>query len=421
MKQLSDARVFLCIPNHSFRLENHAPFSTEHLGVAYLAAELISMRYSIEIFDAYLLNLSPAVLSDRLFESLDGRDIVCFSTTIETCEYVNRVCQILRARGFEGGVVIGGWGVALSCQSASIYFKSADVLWCGWSATEFVNAIPQIASCAGNQGRLILGNPNASSPVPPRNSWHKPYHYVHALEHYREFRDVSVPILGGLGCYWGKCSFCCTAARWSNAVSQRPACKIADEINYNIKTYGVTSFAFVDDSFFDGTERGKKRAFKLSGLLSSMELPVQFSMDCRVADVEEELFAYLHKSGLTSVFLGIESGSPGILRRYNKGHSVKQCRRALDILHSMGINVILGYITFEPGMSLVEVEETIGFLSENFPHEVQSRIRDRITPYPSTRLFDSLDKKGLIDGQFPDYKFRFVDPLIEEIYRSISR
>ena len=229
-----------------------------------------------------------------------------------------------------------------------------------------------------------------------------------------------MPILGGVGCYWGKCSFCSTAARWSNAVWQRPADEIADEIRDTLRSYGVTRFAFVDDCFFDGTESAARRAVALCGLLRSIGTPVQFSMDCRVADVEERLFACLRSSGLKSVFLGIESGSPGVLRRYNKGHSVEQCRRALDILCRLGIDVSLGYITFEPGMSVRELSEAISFLSETFPHEVEARLRDKITPYPSTPMFDSLDKKGLITGQYPNYRFRFVDPLVEEAYRSVS-
>ena len=181
MGQRNPPRILLCIPNHGFRLENYTPFSTEHLGVAYLAAELHSKDYSTEILDAYLLNLCPARLSELLCERLADRDTACFTTTLETCTYVNTVCQMMRGGGFKGNVVVGGWGVALAPHSAYIYFKAADVLWCGWSASEFVTALPRIPSGGDSRRRLMLGTSKAPSPEPPRDSWRRPYHYVQEL------------------------------------------------------------------------------------------------------------------------------------------------------------------------------------------------------------------------------------------------
>ena len=416
----SDVRVVLCVPNHSFRVESHAPFSTEHLGVAYLAAELASKGHSVEVIDAYLLDLSPVALAEVLCSGLADDDLVCFTTTFETCRYVESVCRAIRSKGFEGAVVVGGWGIAVSPRCAASYFSSASVLWCGWDASEFAAALGGITSSTSSHGPLVFGLPPQAHPRPPRVSWSRPYHYVHALDEYARFRSAPLPVLGGVGCYWGSCSFCCTAKRWSTGVCQRNAKEITDEIRDTMELHGVTQFAFVDDCFFDGTDEGRRRAITLCRLFMSMGTLVEFSMDCRVVDVEERLFAFLRDSGLTNVFLGIESGSPGVLRRYNKGHSVEQCRRALGILRQLGIGVSLGYITFEPRMSLLELSEAIGFLSEHFPDELELRIRDALTLYPSTPIFSELDKEGLVVGQFPDYMPCFSDPYVEEIYRTVA-
>lgn len=60
------------------------------------------------------------------------------------------------------------------------------------------------------------------------------------------------------------------------------------------------------------------RGIELSKELKRRNLKSKFAIECRANDVEKENFRALKEVGLVSVFLGIESGSNNVLKRYNK-------------------------------------------------------------------------------------------------------
>lgn len=415
MNEARKTRVFLCVPNHGLKLEQHEQFSAEHLGVAYLAAELCDTGFAVEVHDAYLLNMTSHVLTNTLATRATHSDIVCFTTTLETAPYVKDVSVALRASGFGGAIVVGGWGVALAPHSAAAYFQAVDVLWCGWSSEAFASSVARLASLAGRRERVVLGA--ASSLTPPRTSWQRPQHYAYTSEAYSAARIHPIPLLGGIGCYWGRCAFCCSAARWSNRLVQRDVADIVDELVVVSSDLRCNCFNFVDDCFFDGTEQGKQRAKELARILCDNGTNFTFSLDCRVADIAEDVFAALRRAGLRSVFLGIESGSSGVLQRYRKGHTVKQAKTALEILRRLDVDVTPGYITFDPEMSSSELAETVAFLKDNLKGRIDDRMRNKLRPYPGTTTFLAHSQSGLLSGCYPEYRSSFADPDVGVAYR----
>ena len=73
--------------------------------------------------------------------------------------------------------------------------------------------------------------------------------------------------------------------------------------------------------------------------ISKRNMNISFDIDCRVNDVNEELFLKLKKAGLRGVFLGIESFSQRVLDTLNKNITVQENIDAILQLRNLRITV----------------------------------------------------------------------------------
>jgi radical SAM superfamily enzyme YgiQ (UPF0313 family) len=167
-------------------------------------------------------------------------------------------------------------------------------------------------------------------------------------------------------CY-GNCIFCGgNVYRHQNGggISRaKSADRIYDEINYVVKEHNVRFFAFQDDNFFYDGNEGYRRAEKLADLLIGQKTRIRFSIQCRASDISQDLFGYLKKAGLYKVFIGLESGSQDVLDRYNKGTTVNDNEKAINILENEGVRCQPGYILFDPYTTKKELRATINFFT----------------------------------------------------------
>jgi hypothetical protein len=70
----------------------------------------------------------------------------------------------------------------------------------------------------------------------------------------------------------------------------------------------------------------------------------------------------LKRAGLARLFIGVESGSTSQLKRYGKGITPEQSIMALRILSSLGIEIRIGFVMFDPLMTFQELNENVEFL-----------------------------------------------------------
>lgn len=86
------------------------------------------------------------------------------------------------------------------------------------------------------------------------------------------------------------------------------------------------------------------------------------------------VYALLKAAGLRRVYLGVESGSPIQLKRFCKGVSVDENKRAIKILRELGLEIEVGFIFFDYLSTLEELRQNIAFIEETNIHETDSRI-----------------------------------------------
>ncbi len=175
--------------------------------------------------------------------------------------------------------------------------------------------------------------------------------------------EDTVSVLASRGCYNG-CSFCLipTLDGGRTVWRSRTAANVAAEVAELVER-GKRDLYFVDPNFIGPGKSGREGAMNLARALSGLR--IAFGMETRANDVTEPLLASLRDGGLKSLLLGIESGSPRVLKRLGKNATVAHNERAIAAVRGVGIEPEIGFIMFEPSSTPEDIAENLRFLERN--------------------------------------------------------
>jgi hypothetical protein len=87
----------------------------------------------------------------------------------------------------------------------------------------------------------------------------------------------------------------------------------------------------------------------------------------RCSNSDEEAFDLMAESGCKGVFLGIESGSPTILKNMNKAATPEKYAYGIKRLHDLGILTFGSFIIGFPGETPQTVDETLNVIKDTRP------------------------------------------------------
>jgi anaerobic magnesium-protoporphyrin IX monomethyl ester cyclase len=115
--------------------------------------------------------------------------------------------------------------------------------------------------------------------------------------------------------------------------------------------------------------------------------------DCISVARNETMVAKMAEAGFRGLFLGIENVSSHNLRAMEKADIVKEAKRAIELCHRHGIMVIGGLIFGLPDDDEEAIRKNYQFLNDL---EADAAYCQMLTPYPKTRLRESLIGDGLV-------------------------
>jgi anaerobic magnesium-protoporphyrin IX monomethyl ester cyclase len=81
--------------------------------------------------------------------------------------------------------------------------------------------------------------------------------------------------------------------------------------------------------------------------------------------LDRETVQLMKESGCTMAFLGLESGSPSVLKNMNKGVTVSDYERGIEMLHAAEIPTFASLVVGFPGETESTINETIAFLKRS--------------------------------------------------------
>jgi radical SAM superfamily enzyme YgiQ (UPF0313 family) len=101
----------------------------------------------------------------------------------------------------------------------------------------------------------------------------------------------------------------------------------------------------------------------------------------------------MRSAGLKAVKYGIESCLQDLVEQYEKNMNLAKTAEIIKITRDLGIKMHLTFCFGVLGETNQSIQKTIDFALSQDPESVQFSI---LTPFPGTRLFEELDKKGKI-------------------------
>jgi radical SAM superfamily enzyme YgiQ (UPF0313 family) len=367
------------------------------IGLGYIATILKQNGVEVELVDAVADNIPLKDLSRLIEASIP--DYVC--TNIFTTNY-SLVKELFATCRYNGKIIIGG------LSTKTLYDEIFE-----WKITNDVDIV------AGD-GEYILFDliTGAVKQAPTATNGSKRYYlvdkcspyFVHDIsnvpldrtffrnepvQHLFGFREAN--IVTSRGCIYN-CAFCAAATSFNKefAIREKSEQSIRDEIAQLRALYpGLQSIRVLDDLFLKTKHSLQKatRVFKDSHIQwRSMAHVMTFK------DVEQSMIDELKSAGCSEVFIGIESGSPKVLRGIHKTGDLDVIRTSVTSLLIAGIKVKAYFIFGFPEETEADFKltyELARFLKEeSLRHKTAFRTSAfQFRPYHGTELYHQLRQK----------------------------
>ncbi|MGE5632550.1 MAG: B12-binding domain-containing radical SAM protein [Caulobacteraceae bacterium] len=403
----------------------------EHLGTASIAAYLekhgVKVILDIISFDQDNPNVGA------VFERLpDNADLYGFPLFHSNASLIYAISGKIKEK-YQGSKVFVGGRLATDAYNFVLNdCPSVDFVVLGdgeYPLLEAVRAIEAGTSLDEIDSIVVQGKEESGNKVPSIVDLSDlPWMSRGYLERMIEKGYGTARISTSRGCC-ANCSFCshnsyskaAGGKRWRG----RDMKDVFDEIISIYNKYGIRSFTFNDGSFEDPGKLGKQRIRELCNYI--IAYPVKFHLWCFLrADTfdekDTELIQLMKKAGFSEVFIGIESGSDADLKVYNKKATLEDNVRSIKLFQDNGINVLFGFIIFNPMSTRKSLKDDFEFLKHYKDWRPTAYI-NRVAIYYNTLMHKECEKAGLLKQEFSYLNpmgYNFLDPDVAKIWEFIE-
>ncbi|MDD5658561.1 MAG: radical SAM protein [Actinomycetota bacterium] len=400
----------------------------EHLGLAYIGACLKKKDISFKIMDFRnrLWTIPQAIDEIQKFSFKIAGITVSFQ---DEAKKVFAFISNLKEKNSNAHINIGGIFPSFSYEEILKMFPAIDSVTLGEGEITFIDLAESIINeadwrsvkgIAYNKGNKIIKNDIRPS-IDDLDSLPFPERYV--LNQRLNTKDIA-SMITSRGCY-ARCSFCSVVSFYSNFGPKfrfRSSKNVIEEIDLLYNKYGIRNIFFNDANFILGKGKGYRRVIEISDEILKRGLDLQFILQCRVNDVEKELFTLLKKAGLRGVFLGIESGSQSVLDRFKKDTTVEQNLKAMEILSKLNLYTVIGFIPFDYSITFDELNENALFIEKIKKIMPKDKLRysylTKVLPYAGTAIEKEMKENKIYKGSSIKFSYKIKDPRINLIYNT---
>lgn len=189
------------------------------------------------------------------------------------------------------------------------------------------------------------------------------------------------------------CAFCSTAAVWGgHRCVMRSASSVLDEIEEVVDRFGVYGFEFADELT---TLRKDRLADFCNGIHERHLERVRWVCSSTVKRMDYDTAKMMKDAGCSMVMMGVESGSPEILRTLNKRITLDEIINAFDVTRRAGLRRCACFMIGAPGETAETVQQSIDLARRIQPDRVSLNV---VTPYPGTAFYEQhVDKSVDLD------------------------
>ncbi|MFH1031509.1 MAG: radical SAM protein [Chloroflexota bacterium] len=380
-------------------------YSQPPLGLALIAAILERKGYQVIVIDANALRLRfediPAMMS--------GADVVGLTAMTPTINEAIAVARYLRKARLDLPIILGGAHATILPRETLQTAPEIDALVTGEGEGTFIELLQALENKQTLDNILGVSYRRDGNVVINQARCQEidmdtlPFLAYHLLP-WRKYKPHpphgrALPfaaIITSRGCPY-RCSYCSKPIFGGQFRGQSPE-RVAEEVSYYVKRFGIKEIAFYDDVF----TLNKKRAYTIADEILKRGLKISWTCETRVNLIDKELLRQFKKAGCYSIAYGIESGSPEILKAIEKGITLEQVEETVRMSREVGLQTIGYFMIGSPGESPKTIRETIDFAKKLKLDFVQFAIT---TPYPGTKLYDLYLKAGSSDVPWESFVY----------------
>ena len=198
-------------------------------------------------------------------------------------------------------------------------------------------------------------------------------------------------ILTSRGCPFN-CIFCANQLLSEGKYRAHSIERVCSEIENLIEKHNITQLFIQDDNFAVNNKRAKElcREFIRRGFHEKFSWWAEARVDC----VNEELLSLMARANCKIISYGLESGNQRLLDLIEKGITLEQIRKAINLTKKVGIDIRASFILGLPTETREESLRTIKFAREMRIDQVRFALA---TPFPGTKLWEIAKEQGTLD------------------------
>lgn len=201
-----------------------------------------------------------------------------------------------------------------------------------------------------------------------------------------------ISIVTSRGCPY-KCRFCQPAERmvFGSKIKIRPVDDVINELCHLREKYNFKSFIIHDDLFILDPNYVENFVARYRELGFTQRFACQARADI-IVNLESRI-KMLADVGLECLMIGFESGSQRILDFIDKGVTLEQSRKAVEICKKYKIKIYANFMFGLPTETKADMDATVNFIHWMKPDYVSPAI---FTPYPGSYLYDYCQDNELL-------------------------
>ncbi|MDC0741970.1 B12-binding domain-containing radical SAM protein [Polyangium mundeleinium] len=367
-------------------------------GLLSIAAQALRAGHQVKI-----LNLSAMTWAtvEEVLSTLDA-DLYAMSCWTANRRGVALVAKAIRARRPKAPIVVGGPHASPFAKEILEHWPEVDVATIGESEITFLEIVDRLSAgrslrgLAGAayrfEGRVEMGPSRAS--IEDLDTLASPH----------AFFDTHI-LMTSRGCPWA-CTFCGAENTWGRGFRGQSVSHVLDVLETTVARLPVKMILVKDDTF----TTNRKRVLDLCRGIRERNLRFLWSCDTRVDVLGEELLYEMRLAGCERLSLGVESGSPKILKAVDKKITVQKIIDSTELAKKYGIKVRYFMMLGNRGETAETFRETLAFLDRARPHQY---IFSCLSIYPGTHDYDEATATGWLDpevyftGDFQELKVPF--------------
>ncbi len=203
---------------------------------------------------------------------------------------------------------------------------------------------------------------------------------------YRDKHNRIAEVYTSRGCPF-QCKFCSTRLIMGQICRWRSIKNVIQEIDHLIRDHGYNYIFFHDDNF----TLQKSRVLLLCKEIKKRN--IRWSCITRVDCIDEEIIHAMKDAGCDKLFLGVESGSPRILKKIEKRITPIQIVKAFQWAHNYKIKTQAYVMVGHPTETVEDIKKSISLVRRINPDFLFVSI---FIPYPRTEFYQEAIEKGFI-------------------------